>query len=110
MIDPGSIMTEADRQALSSLPSKSRLKSRLADCSPPDLVPDTSSHEDSEDESERPLTMSPMDLKVIRRLWARLNILPVVAHSDTLTDDKLRKIKQAGELLYPKKHQQSVLC
>ena len=33
--------------------------------------------------------MSPVEIRVIRRLSARANVLPVIARADSLTDDKL---------------------
>jgi hypothetical protein len=64
--------------------------------SPPDLVPDTASLIDSDDEEEEaPLSMSPIEIRVIRRISARCNVLPVIAHADSLTDEKLRAVKNA---------------
>jgi Septin len=37
--------------------------------------------------------MSPAELRVIRRLAERVNVLPVIGHADCLTDDKLRAVK-----------------
>jgi hypothetical protein len=37
--------------------------------------------------------MSPAELRVIRRLAERVNVLPVVGRADSLTDDKLRAVK-----------------
>lgn len=39
--------------------------------------------------------MSPAELRVIRRLSARVNVLPVIAHADSLTDDTLSLVKAA---------------
>lgn len=72
----------------------------------PDLVPDTSSEDDDEDEvksvdeedaddGKEVLTMSPAEIRVIRRISARANVLPVIAHSDSLTDEKLQAVKKA---------------
>ncbi|KAG5648412.1 hypothetical protein DXG03_004986 [Asterophora parasitica] len=96
MIDPSTIITAAERRALSTLPHKTRSETTVSNSTPPDLVPDTSSGDDSDDEAEGPLTMSPAEIRVIRRLAARTNILPVVAHSDSLTDEKLRAVKLAS--------------
>ena len=41
------------------------------------------------------LAMSPAELRVIRRLSERVNVLPVIAHADSLTDDALSAIKAA---------------
>ncbi|KAF7365170.1 Septin family p-loop GTPase [Mycena venus] len=95
MIDPSSIMTTVARRGQSSLPSKTRSETTVSYRNPPDLVPDTSSEDDSDDESEGPLTMSPAELRVIRRLSARSNVLPVIARADSLTDEKLIAVKNA---------------
>lgn len=60
---------------------------------PPDLVPDTSSGDESDDEES--LTMSPAEIRVVRRLATRMNVLPVVAKADSLTDEKLAAVKVA---------------
>jgi len=39
--------------------------------------------------------MSPAEIRVIRRLSARANVLPVIARADSLTDDKLCAVKDA---------------
>ncbi|CAK5284103.1 unnamed protein product [Mycena citricolor] len=94
MIDPTSIMSKTGRAEQSSLPQKTRSETTVSYRNPPDLVPDTSS-DDSEDESEGALTMSPAELRVIRRLSARVNLLPVIGRSDALTDTKLAQVKTA---------------
>ena len=96
MIDPSSIMTVVARRALSSLPAKTRSETTVSLRAPPDLVPDTSDDE-SDEEDEGPLTMSPTEIRVIRRLSARSNVLPVIAHSDSLTDEKLLAVKNASK-------------
>ncbi|KAF8147303.1 Septin-domain-containing protein [Mycena galopus ATCC 62051] len=95
MIDPSSIMTATARRGASSLPSKTRSETTVSARNPPDLVPDTSSEDDSDDESEGTLTMSPAEVRVIRRLSARSNVLPVIARADSLTDEKLLAVKNA---------------
>jgi len=92
MIDPGSIMTEEERSALSSFPFKTR--SQVTVSKPPDLVPDDSGDE-SDDDDEGPPRMSNAEIKVIRRLAERCNVLPVIARADSLTDEKLRDVKSA---------------
>jgi hypothetical protein len=94
MIDPSSIITAAARRARLSLPAKTRSETTIS-YQPPDLVPDNSSMDDSDDESSAPLTMSPAEIRVIRRLSARSNVLPVIARSDSLTDEKLLAVKNA---------------
>ncbi|KXN88072.1 Septin-9 [Leucoagaricus sp. SymC.cos] len=102
MIDPASIISSETRRSLPSTPhpapAKMRSEATISHSQPPDLVPDTSSgdeSEDEEDEDEGPLTMAPAEIKVIRRIANRSNILPVIAHADSLTDEKLTAIKEA---------------
>ncbi|KAJ7459895.1 septin family protein [Mycena latifolia] len=95
MIDPSSIMTVNSRRGQSSLPAKTRSETTVSYRNPPDLVPDTSSEDDSDDEGEGPLTMSPAEVRVIRRLSARSNVLPVIGRADSLTDEKLLAVKNA---------------
>jgi hypothetical protein len=105
MIDPGSLITVEARRALSTHPTKTRSETTISKSSPPDLVSDTSSGDDSdEDEYDGKLTMSPAEIRVIRRLTARVNVLPVISRADSLTDEKLLAMKNAGEfqsLPYP---------
>jgi len=42
--------------------------------------------------------MSPAEIKVIRRIYHRSNVLPVIARADSLTDSKLAAAKEAGML------------
>ena len=87
-------MTTAARGALSTLPFKSRSEATIS--KPPDLVPDTSSADDSDNERGS-LAMSPAEIRVIRRLSARCNVLPVIGHADSLTDEKLQAVKHASK-------------
>lgn len=104
MIDPASIISVEARRTLQSAPylasTKTRSETTISQSQPPELVPDTSSGDESdEDESgEGPLTMAPAEIKVIRRISNRSNVLPVIAHADSLTDEKLEAIKEAGKL------------
>ncbi|KAH0586191.1 hypothetical protein H2248_007450 [Termitomyces sp. 'cryptogamus'] len=86
MIDPSSMMSTEDHRGPPSLE---------ASASPPDLVPDTSSGDDTDDEAETSLTMSTAEIRVIHRLSSRTNILPVIARADSLTDEKLQAVKLA---------------
>jgi len=99
MVDPASIMTAEARRSLSSLPIKTRSETTVSHQPPPDLVPDNSSEDDESDEEDNGvLTMSPVEIRVIRRLSARANVLPVIARADSLTDEKLLAVKNAGAL------------
>ncbi|KAI0335947.1 hypothetical protein GY45DRAFT_1316728 [Cubamyces sp. BRFM 1775] len=99
MIDPSTVTTEAVRRAASSFPTKVRSETTIS-YKPSEQSAATSGDEsddddDSDDEThESHLTMSPVDIRVIRRLSARANVLPVVAKADSLTDGKLAAIKK----------------
>ncbi|EIW59457.1 uncharacterized protein TRAVEDRAFT_46763 [Trametes versicolor FP-101664 SS1] len=95
MVDPSSVTTESARRAQSSYPSKVRSEATIS-YKPPDLssMSEDSDSEDSDDESGGGLTMSPVDVRIIRRLSARANVLPIVAKADSLTDSKLAAIKR----------------
>lgn len=101
MVDPASIMTSEARSVTSGIPTKTRSETTVSNRTPPDLVPDTSSGEDDTDdeESNEKLTMSPVEILVIQRLSAKTNILPVIARADSLTDEKLEAVKEAGKIL-----------
>lgn len=88
-------MTNTARRAQSTLPTRTRSDTTVSYRNPPDLVPDTSSGDESDDESESQLTMSPAEIRVLRRLSSRCNVLPVIARADSLTDDKLAAVKAA---------------
>lgn len=75
MVDPSSVTTESARRAQSSYPSKVRSEATIS-YKPPDLssMSEDSDSEDSDDESGGGLTMSPVDVRIIRRLSARANV------------------------------------
>lgn len=78
------------------MPTKTRSETTVhQQKGPPDLVPDTSDDTDSDEEEEEALTMSPAELRVIRRLAARTNVLPVIAKADAMTDETLLAAKEA---------------
>jgi len=79
-------------------PIRTRSEVTISNIHPPELIPDTSSGDES-DEDEESLTMSPAEIKVIRRISNRSNVLPVIARADSLTDSKLAATKEAGMLL-----------
>lgn len=93
-------MTADARRALSSLPTKTRSEITVSlRTPPPDLAQDGSSGVEVDEEDDSVLTMSPVELRVIRRLSARANVLPVIARADSLTDEKLLAVKNAGGLM-----------
>lgn len=95
MIDPASVMTASARRALSGLPIKTRSETTISPRNPPELIPDTSSGDDSDDEVKEELTMSAAEIRVLRRLAERINILPVIARADSLTDERVHAVKAA---------------
>jgi hypothetical protein len=99
MIDPASITSETKRAApIGSGPTKTRSETTIPH--PPELVPDVCSGDESdEDEDEGRLTMAPAEIKVIRRISNRSNVLPVIARADSLTDEMLEAVKEAGKPL-----------
>ncbi|KAH9922835.1 uncharacterized protein BXZ73DRAFT_104066 [Epithele typhae] len=93
MIDPASIMNVSARRAHSTFPSKTRSETTIG-YRTKDVVNGAEESDDEEEDSESTLTMSPVDLRVIRRLSVRANVLPVVALSDSLTDETLATVKK----------------
>ncbi|KAI6166611.1 hypothetical protein EDD17DRAFT_1752782 [Pisolithus thermaeus] len=89
MIDPWPIMTVDAHRAKppSSFPRKSYSETRLSSSTVRPLEPDQSSSGE--------LTMSPAELRVIRRLSERVNVLPIIARADSLTDSALSAVKDA---------------
>lgn len=98
MVDPSSIMTASTRRARSSVPTRARARSEatvslLLPPTPGDAA--EKDQDDSDEDSPERLTMSPAEIRVIRRLSERANVLPVIARADSLTDDKLAAVKDA---------------
>ncbi|KAF8272252.1 hypothetical protein EI94DRAFT_1796383 [Lactarius quietus] len=94
LIDPSSIVPSVARRRLFSL--KSRSKATISAQNPDETPPLTDDDGDSDmdcDNKPTGLTMSPAELRVIRRLAERVNVLPIVGRADSLTDDKLRAVK-----------------
>jgi hypothetical protein len=98
MVDPSSIMTASTRRARSSVPTRARARSEatvsLLLQTPAEDAAEKDQDDSDEDSPER-LTMSPAEIRVIRRLSERANVLPVIARADSLTDDKLEAVKDA---------------
>ncbi|KAI6030866.1 Septin-domain-containing protein [Pisolithus orientalis] len=93
MIDPSSIMTsDAHRAKSSSLPRKAYSETRLSSSTVRPLEPDDRLLDSS---TPGELTMSPAELQVIRRLSERVNVLPIIARADSLTDSALSAVKDA---------------
>jgi hypothetical protein len=93
-VDPASIVSSNARRHL--FPHKTLSKTTISALHPDETPPLTDDDGDSDLESESNpggLTMLPAELRVIRRLADRVNILPVIGCADSLTDDKLRAVK-----------------
>ena len=89
-------MTNSARRHRSSIPSKTRTRSEATVTSvsqSTNLNGDANVQEDS-DEELGDLCMSPVEIRVIRRLSARANVLPVIARADSLTDETLSAVKE----------------
>ena len=95
MINPHSVMNAAERRALSSAPGSSVLS--VSDF--------TSSHSRKDSEVvEQPtapkqldpskLAMLPSELRIIKRLSQRVNVLPIIGCADSLTDERLNAVKE----------------
>ena len=95
MINPHSVMNAAERRALSSGPGSSALS--ISD------LPSRHSRSDSEG-VEQPTTpkqldpsrlaMLPSELRIIKRLSQRVNVLPIIGCADSLTDERLNAVKE----------------
>ena len=99
MINPHSVMSTAERKALSAVPSSSTL-------STPRPSQNGNGHSRNESEDTEPPrtpkqldpskpTMLSSELRVIKRLSKRVNVLPVIGCADSLTDERLSAIKEA---------------
>lgn len=91
MIHPSSILPASAHHVSVTLPRKTHTQSEGSISG----APDASTKEDDSDSSAEQLTMSPAEIRVIRGLSARANVLPVIARADSLTDDKLSAVKDA---------------
>jgi hypothetical protein len=92
-VDPAAIVSSNARR---HLPHKTLSKTTISALHPDETPPLTDDDGDSDlDSDSNPggLTMSPAELRVIRRLADRVNVLPVIGRADSLTDDKLRAVK-----------------
>ncbi|KAG8832187.1 hypothetical protein FRC17_001781 [Serendipita sp. 399] len=96
-IDPNSIMTVNSRRAKSRLPSLTRSQVTVSLTTKEDAGQDSSDDESDFDDGAHHhmnLTMNPAEIRVIKRLAARVNILPVIARTDALTESRLRAVKR----------------
>ncbi|KAB5595919.1 Septin-9 [Ceratobasidium theobromae] len=89
LIDPASIQSPIQRSQLRPL-----ARSSTPDNSAEDWDSDGSDDEDT-DQSSHKLTMLQSEIRAIKRLSQRTNVLPVIARGDTLTDARLARIKRA---------------
>lgn len=89
MVDPSSILSPSP-SVQSPIRGRARSNTTTSSTTVGD-TPEASPHQ----EYSRDFAMSPAELRVIRRLSARVNVLPVIAHADSLTDDALSLVKAA---------------
>lgn len=90
MVDPSSILSTSRRNQAPNMPGRAR-----SDTTGSCPVVGDPQEADSDLEYSKEFAMSPAELRVIRRLSARVNVLPVIAHADSLTDDTLSSVKAA---------------
>ncbi|KAH7336946.1 Septin-domain-containing protein [Rhizoctonia solani] len=87
LIDPASIQSPVQRNRLRS----SRTRSSTPENSTEDW--DSDSDDEGINDSHR-LGMLPAEIRAIHRLSLRTNVFPVIARGDTLTDERLARIKR----------------
>ncbi|TFK52435.1 septin family protein [Heliocybe sulcata] len=95
MVDPSSITTASARRAQSSLPTKTRSETTITYRAQDLAVASNGAESDDDDAEDDQLTLSPAELRVIKRLSSRVNVLPVIARADSLTDESLAEVKTA---------------
>ena len=71
MIDPSTVTSDAARRAQSTFPAKVRSEATIS-YKPPDLSSMSDESDSEDDEDAHGLTVSPADIRVIRRLAARV--------------------------------------
>jgi len=94
LVDPSSIISSQARRPAQPLITRTRSQTNSS-VTHRDGDSDAEYSEDEDgDENEAHLSMNPAELKVIRRLAARVNVLPVVARADELTESRLLAVKR----------------
>jgi len=94
LVDPASMVPSTSRRHL--VPHHTLSKTTISAQNPDETPPLTDDDGDSDmdtDSNPGSLSMLPAELRVIRRLAERVNVLPVIGRADSLTDDKLRAVK-----------------
>lgn len=96
-IDPARVTSSAERRYTSSF-STTKTRSDAPNSQPaPELsttASTASTSDTSYDGSAEELSVSPIDIAVMQRLAKKANLLPIIAHADSLTDDTLDTIKK----------------
>jgi len=96
MINPHSVMSTAERKALSSAPSSSALSISKHSTDQSGEEPEDAEQQRAPKQSDptKP-TMLASELRVIKRLSQRVNVLPIIGCADSLTDERLSGVKEA---------------
>ncbi|PVF97315.1 hypothetical protein CPB86DRAFT_707200 [Serendipita vermifera] len=96
LIDPASIMTTNARRAKYHMPSRNRSQVTVSPSNKEESDDDDDDLSDGyeDDHHHSSLSMNPAELRVIKRLAARVNVLPVIARTDSLTESRLKSIKR----------------
>jgi hypothetical protein len=94
LVDPNSIVSIQSRRPKQSRITRARSQTHSSVAHGDEDSDAGYSEDGDEDENEAHLLMNPAELKVIKRLASRVNVLPVVARADELTESRLRAIKR----------------
>jgi hypothetical protein len=94
LVDPNSIVSGQARRPKQPLITRTRSQTNSSITHGDGDSDEEYSENEDGDENDAHLSMNPAELKVIRRLAARVNILPVVARADELTESRLRAVKR----------------
>ena len=96
MVNPHSVMSTAERKALSSAPGSSLLSmSKLSREESRDHSAEVAQREDQKHHDPTKLAVLSSELRVIKRLSQRVNVLPIIGCADSLTDERLSAVKEA---------------
>ena len=96
MINPHSVMSTAERKALSSAPGSSLLPmSKLSREYSREHSAEVAQREDQKHHDPTKLAVLSSELRVIKRLSQRVNVLPIIGCADSLTDERLSAVKEA---------------
>ncbi len=94
LVDPNSIVSSQARRPKQPLITRTRSQTNSSVAHGNGRSDAEYSDDEEGDENEAHLSMNPAELKVIKRLAARVNVLPVIARADELTESRLLAVKR----------------